>query len=204
MELSAVNEQFSDLVRAGVFAPVARHLMHRPDAEDRLQEGTAMAWQMFARRAVEKDEVLPTPYLVNKCRWSACDLNRRLVGADGASCRNQDVMSPAAYRDGKVEVLRLDGLDDDNAEEDRGLGFGYAEAAAGSPERKMNSALDLDAWLGELTHRDRALMERKAAGFSTKQTASDLGLPYHVAWHREKQLGQELASRAGVRVGRGK
>jgi len=200
MQLTEVNQAFDDKVRRGIFNPVGRFVAHREDAEDRVQDAVCQTWWMFRRYALDKDVVLDDALLVNKARWVVTDLNRRFVGADGASCRNQDVMSPAAYRDGKVEVLRIDGLDDDNAEEDRSLGFGYAEAAAGDPTRKVISALDLEAWLGELTHRDRALMERKAAGFSTTQTASDLGLPYQFTWRREKQLGRELAERAGLNV----
>ena len=204
MEKDAVNEAFSKKVKRGIFNPVARFVMYDVDGEDRVQDAVCQTWAMYQRYALEKNIVLDDALLVNKCRWVSTDYERRFVGKDGASCRCQDVLSPAAYRDGKVEVLRLDGLDDDNAEEDRSLGFGYAEAAAGNPERKMNSALDLEAWLGELTHRDRTLMERKMAGFSTTQIASDLDLPYQFTWHREKQLGLELAARAGVRIERGR
>jgi len=200
MQLTEVNQAFDDKVRRGIFNPVARYVMNHPDAEDRVQDAVCQTWWMFRRYAVEKDTVLDDALLVNKARWVVTDLERRFVGKDGATCRNQDVHATTAYRDGRVELLRIDGFDDSTAEEDRSFGIGFAEAAAGNPERKMNSALDLEVWLGGLSHRDRTLMERKAAGFSTTQTASDLGLTYGVAYRREKQLGRELASRVGVRV----
>jgi len=202
MEMTEVNQSFDDKVRRGIFDPVARFVMNYPDAEDRVQDAVCQTWWMYRRYALENDVVLDDALLVNKCRWVVTDLDRRFMGKDGASCRNQDVHAPSAYRDGRVELLRIDGLDDDGSEEDRSLGIGYAEAAAGDPTRKVISALDLEAWLGELTFRDRALMERKAAGFSTTQTASDLGLNYGVAYRKEKQLGLELAARAGVRIDR--
>ena len=120
----------------------------------------------------------------------------------GRRRRSQDVLDPRAYRDGKVQVLRINGIaDDQNAEGDKSLQVGLAEEMAASPERKINSAIDLEAWIGGLTFRDQALMERKMAGFETSQTAHELGLPYGRTWRREKQLGQELAQRAGVRIG---
>ena len=202
METTEVNQTFDDKVRRGIFKPIARYVTKHADAEDRVQDAVCQTWAMYRRYATDKGVVLDDALLVKKASWVVTDLQRRFVGKDGATCRCQDVHSQAAYRAGNVELLRLDCIDDDSAEEDRGISFGYAEAEAGNPTHKLNSALDLESWLGGLTHMDRTLMERKMAGFSTTQTAFDLDLPYNVAYHKEKQLGLELAARAGVRIGR--
>ena len=200
--MTKVNQTFDDKVRRGIFNPIARFVTNHADSEDRVQDAVCQTWAMYRRYAVEKDTVLDDALLVKKASWVVTDLARRFVGKDGASCRCQDVHSQAAYRAGNVELLRLDCIDDDGAEEDRSISFGYAEAEAGNPAHKLNSAIDLEAWLGGLTHMDRSIMEAKMAGFTTTQIASDLDLTYGVAYRKEKQLGHELAARAGVRIER--
>jgi hypothetical protein len=198
-----INTAFEEKVKRGIFKPVHRRLSNAPTVEDRMQDALALTWAMFKRYA-QRGRVLDDAILVLKCRYCACDLARQFVPADG-SWRNQDVMDVRAFRDGRVQVLRIDGVvDDQNVEGDRALQVGLAEEMAASPERKMNSALDLESWIGELTFRDRAIMQRKMEGYETTRVAHELGLPYMATYRREKQLGKELASRAGVRVQTGR
>ena len=195
-----VNSQFEQKVRDGMFRPVARFLTNIPAAEDRLQDAVCQVWWMYRCYAIERGVILDDAILVRKCRWHACDLARQFVPG-GRRRRSQDVLDPRAYRDGKVQVLRIDGaLDDQSAEGDRPLQVGLAEEMAASPERKMNSAIDLQQWVGDLVFRDQALLERKMEGFETTQIAHELGTPYGVTYRREKELGQELAQRAGVLI----
>ena len=200
MTESEVNLEFTDKVRRGMFNPVQRHLTDPILAEDRLQDAICQTWRMYRSYALDKGKVLDDGILVHSCRQRATDLARAFVPAGGRQ-PSLDVMSPVAYRAGKVEVLRLDGI---NLENDNDLPWcpqvGWAEEEALRPERNLNSALDLEAWLGDLTHRDRHLLEAKAAGIDTTQIAADLGQPYGVVYRRQKKLGRELAARAGVRI----
>ncbi len=201
-----INVAFTEKVKAGMFAPVARHLTNPDTAEDRMQEALALTWEMYRDRIVSRDLVLDDGILVHACRQRAVDLARTFV-RDG-SHRINDTMSERAYHDGRVEVMRLDAwTEDDEEDEGHPHQIGLAEELCQSPEHKMNSALDLEEWLGELTHRDYSIMEARMAGYSLPQIASDLGVSTSCVFHRAKKLGLELAGRAGVRIeksGRGR
>ena len=207
MTQEQINEAFSRKVRAGVFNPVKRYLTNDPTAEDRWQDAVAQTWRMFSRYATDKGKVLDDGILVHSCRQRAVDLDRHFVPADGTR-RNQDLLDPRAFRDGKVEVLRIDGIHEDGgAEGDRGLNVGFAEALASNPALKIRSAIDLESWIGELSHRDRYIMEARMAGYSLGQIAADLDVSTSNIFARAKALGLELAARAGVRIdltGRGR
>lgn len=198
-----INQAFDHKVRKGIFNPVARYLTNLATAEDQLQDAICQTWMMYRRYADEKGVILDDALLVKKCRWVASDLDRRFVGKNGATCRNKDVYDPRCYRDGHVMVYRLDGIDAESGESDRALEIGLAEAMAASPERKLNSAMDLEEWVGELSHRDRGLMEMKMAGYPTSRVASELDQTYYSVRKRERELGFELAGRAGVWIDRG-
>ena len=195
-----VGSHFTDLVERGVFRPLLRHFNDPDLGEERLQEGIAFAWTLARRTAAEEGRMADTALLVHHAALRARELRRTIVPADGRQ-PSRDVMSPAAYREGHVEVLRLDGI---ALESEDDLPWcpavGWANEDVTNPERHVNSAVDLDAWLSELTHRDRHLMEAKAAGYETTRIAADLGLKYGVVYRRQKKLGRELAVRAGVRI----
>lgn len=199
MTSKEINEAFTAKMKKGIFQPVARHITNLSNAEDRLQDAVCQVWAMYKRYA-KRGVILDDAILVKKCRWSACDLGRHFVPADGC-WRNRDVLDQRAYRDGHVQVLHIEGvLDDQNVEGDRSLQVGLAEELAASPERKMNSAMDLRKWVGGLTFRDQAIMQRKMEGFTTTEVAAELTQPYLVTYRLEKRLGMELARRAGVRI----
>jgi hypothetical protein len=100
-----------------------------------------------------------------------------------------------------VTIHRLDLLDPrETPEGESPMEVGLAEAEAACPERKMNSAIDLESWVGGLTHRDRGLMEMTMAGHELARAAHALDLPYLLAWRRRRLLGMDLANRAGLRI----
>lgn len=199
MHVEEVARAFDQKVRRGMFRPVARHVLHHPDPEDRLQDAIAQTWEMYARYA-ERGVVLDDAILVHSCRQRAVDLARHFVPSDGTR-RYHDVCDQRAYRDGKVEVFRLDWpFEDEDGDEGSLQPVGYAEEQCPSPERKLNSALDLENWLDGLTARDRSIMEGRMAGYGLPRIAVDLGLSTSTIFAKTKALGLELAHRAGVRV----
>ena len=199
MQAEELSRAFNDKIRRGMFNPVARHLSNPDTAEDRMQEGLALTWEMYQRYALEKGVVLDDAILVHACRQRAVDLSRQLV-RDGKR-RINDAMNERAYHTGRVEVLRLDAwTEDDSEDEDHPNQIGLAEELCQSPEHKFNSALDLEEWLGELSGRDYSIMHARMAGYSLPRIASDLGVSTSCVFARTKKLGLELASRAGVHV----
>jgi hypothetical protein len=195
-----LNRQFTQKVQRGIFNPVKRHLKIEHEAEDRFQDALCQTWWAFYRYAVEKGKILDDALLVHSCRQRAVDLDRNFVPADGR--RAGDVLDLRSFRDGRVVVHRVDVLDPSEAlEGEAPMEVGLAEAEAASPEKKLNSALDLQTWIGDLTFRDQALMRRKMEGYDTAQVAHEMGTPYLVIWKRVRELGRELAQRAGVKIG---
>jgi len=149
MQAEELSRSFNDKIRRGMFKSVARHLTNPDTAEDRMQEGLALTWEMYQRYALEKDVVLDDAVLVHACRQRACDHGRTLV-RDG-KCRLHDAMSERAYHAGRVEVFRLDVWTDDDSEEDDGHPhqIGMAEELCPSPERASGrtSWLETSAWI---------------------------------------------------------
>ncbi len=195
MTETEIKKTFDEKVRNGVFNPVARHLDNANTAEDRLQTAIALTWMMYHRYATQKDKVLSNGILVHSCKQRAVDLNRDFVPANG-SIRNQDVLDPRAYRDGKVEMLRLDHWPGG----DQYLQVGYAEAMSIRPERSVNSAIDLEAWVKEQTSSDQLILEKKMEGHTLKHIAADLSMTTSKVFTRAKTLGLDLAKRAGIKI----
>lgn len=197
MQAEEISRAFDAKVRRGMFAPVARHILRHPEPEDRLQDAICQTWEMYHRYA-ERGVVLDDAILVHSCRQRAVDLARHFVPADGQ--RYHDAFDQRAYREGKVEVLRLDGLPEDQDEERPQMQIGLALEMCASPEKKINSALDLDAWLDSLSAQDYSLLEGRMAGYELERLGHDLGWSGPTTCRRVKKLGQELATRAGVRI----
>jgi len=196
-----INQEFTRKIERGIFRPVARHLTNFASAEDRLQDAICQVWLMYRRYIVEKGKILDDAVLVQKCRWSACDLGRSFVGAGGRK-RKGDVLDPRSFRDGRVQVLRLEGVSDEQSSDgDRDLQVGYAEYMANNPARKIRSAIDLERWVGDLSGIDQFVMCEKYRGCSTAEIAAALSMPYGQVYARTKQKGLELAQRAGIRIG---
>jgi hypothetical protein len=72
------------------------------------------------------------------------------------------------------------------------------------PERKLNSAIDLESWMAELSSFDQLLLEKRMEGHTLNATAADMGVSPSVVHYRTRKLGLELAARAGVRIERGR
>ena len=206
MNQQELNQQFEEKVQRGIFNPVRRHIKIEHEEDDRWQDAVAQTWKMYSRYATEKNTILSDAILVHSCRQRATDLNRRFVGTQGGHCTNQDVMDPRAFRDGLVRVYRLGGIHDDEQADgtDRSIEVSLAESMAEDPEEKWNSAIDLERWVGDQTFQDRGILTSKMEGKTTKEIAHETHLPYLVAWRKEKELGHELADRAGVHIRTGK
>ena len=201
MNQQQLNEEFSNKIKRGIFNPVDRFITNRAEAEDRLQDAVCQTWAMYSRYATERDVVLEDAILVHSCRQRATDLARRFVGANGAMCRNQDVMDPRVYQSELATVLRLDWDDVDEGHDGRhSQEVGLAREVADDPEPRWISALDLQAWVGDQCFQDQGILSRKMEGHTTKELAHEIHLPYLVTWRKEKALGADLAARAGVLI----
>ena len=201
MTRQELNERFDQKVRSGMFRPILRHLTDENTAEDYLQDAVCQTWQLYCRNAEQKGKILDDALLVHACRLRAVDLSRRFVGSDGAQNRCQDVLDKRPYRDGKIQVLRIDGFQDDQTPDgDRQVQIGWAEVTSTMPEPEMLSAMDLERWVGGLAFKDQDLMKLKYLGNGYREITGKLGLPYQHTYRRIRQLGHELADRAGVEI----
>jgi hypothetical protein len=99
--------------------------------EDRLAEGIGMAFEQYVTRAAE-GLVMPDAVLVRACHLRAIDLTRRLAAADGAQPK-KDVYDERNFKDGHVELLRLEGVSD----EGEGAFVGFAEPEVPNPARRL-------------------------------------------------------------------
>jgi hypothetical protein len=196
MTHAEINKKFDEKVRGGMFNPVARFLTDANSAQDRLQIAIALTWAMYSRYILEKNRELSDGILVRSCKQRAVDLDRDFVPANGTRCRNQDVLDARAYRDNRVELLRLNLY----AEADRTLEIAFAEHMAIRPEYKINSAIDLESWFEEQSSTDQAILEKRYLGYTLERIAHDLGVSTSTIHTRCKVLGIELAERAGVKI----
>jgi len=192
-----VDRSFAEKIHAGIFEPVDRFLTNRETAEERLQDAICQTWWMFRRYVTEKGRVLDDAVLVHSCRQRATDLRRHFVPANGTR-RYQDVYDPRAYRDGRVVLLRLDGIFEDPALDKSVVGL--AKAMSTNPEDRLNEALDLQSWFVALGARDQTIMAGQMIGLTYKQMSTELGLSGSHICQEARRLGLELASRAGVAI----
>jgi hypothetical protein len=188
-----VSRAFAEKVRAGIFRPVARHL--REDlVEDRMAEGIGMAFEQYINRAAE-GRLMPDALLVRACHLRAIDLGRRLAGADGSQPK-KDVYDEKAFKEGHVELLRLDGLD-----EGEGTFLGFAEPEVPNPARKLVSAMDLESWISGLGDQDRLMLALRQGGHTLTEIGMMVGRSTSFVFARLNELGRELAERAGLESG---
>ena len=194
-----LHEQFTRLIAAGAFEPVRRYLSSI-DGDDRLAEGLAMVWALAARKA-EQGVRLDDALVVHAVRLRAQDLRRQLPRGGQA---RRDVMHRSNYVDGRVEVLHLDGLLDDDghfaSEEDRAVHLALARCTSRDPTPFLDSAIDLGAWLEEQETDDRELLAARYSGDSLKEIATATGRSISATFARLRRLGGELAERSTVIV----
>jgi hypothetical protein len=191
---AGARDQFARQVRRGMFNPVARHL-RKDFLDDRLAEGIGMAFEQYAR-SVAAGRPMEDALLVHACRMRAIDLGRRLAGADGARPKT-DVFDERNYREGRVEILRLDGILDEEEDEEQGL-LDWAELDALDPARELASAIDLETWLGGLGTEDRTMLALRQAGHTLGGIGAAMGRSTSAVFARLRALGRELAERTGV------
>jgi hypothetical protein len=189
-----VKREFAAKVARGMFQPVARHL--RTDiAEDRLAEGIAMTFELYAK-SVAEGHPLHDAILVHACHMRAIDLSRRVAGAGGGHPK-RDVFDPRNYSDGKLELLSLDAEYEDLEGQ---ATIGYAEPCVPSPARRFASAMDLESWLSSLASDDRLLLALRQAGHTLNEIAGVLGSSITTVRKRLLALGHALAERAEVEI----
>jgi hypothetical protein len=187
-----VKRAFAAKVARGMFQPVARHL--RSDiAEDRLAEGIAMAFELFAKSAAAGHPVNDA-ILVHRCHMRAIDLSRRVAGAGGAHPK-RDVLDERNYHAGHLEIVSLD-VEFEDMEGQATLGFDEPEIP--NPARRLVSAMDLETWLSSLAAEDRLLLALRQAGHTLNEMAAVTGRSITAVRVRLLALGRELAERAGV------
>jgi len=195
MTLESIRSSFDQKVRRGMFRPITRR-MHSDTAEDRSQEGLALAYEHYRRHALQ-GRILDDALLVHFARLRAEDLGRQIVPCDGVA-RKTCVLDVRNYIEGKVQVLRLTGIAADQQNEENVLGL--AEVMAANPVRKLVSAIDLQAWLASLHDDDRALLSMRMAGHGWTEIGAALCISGSSAWSRCRNLGRELAERAHVEI----
>lgn len=190
-----LKEQFTRLVENGAFDPVRRYLSPI-DADDRLAEALGMVWALALRKS-EAGIRLDDALVVHAVRLRAQDLRRQLPRGGQA---RRDVMHRSNFVDGKVEVLHLDGLVDEDGdfpnEEDRAIHLAISHRTSRDPAPYLDSAIDLGAWLAELEDGDRAVVAARYAGDSLKEIAATTGRSISATFSRLRSLGRDLMGRS--------
>lgn len=188
--------QFAALIDCGVFKPCERFVCRDQDYEERVQEGLGLTYRWYAQQVAAGT----TPDLAltrHACHMRMIDRSHRLDSGDRRHWTS-DVYAMQGRRG--VELRRLQLVDDadDRLEEDPHLGL--AEPGAQDPSEKMNSALDLEAWLKQLSADDRRLLAMKQAGYGLEAIGKKLKLTSATTWKYGQQLGHDLAERAGITI----
>jgi hypothetical protein len=202
--LTEIRRAFEDKIRRGIFRPVERHL-HEEIREERMQEALGLTWKLYIERA-QRGEILDDALLVHVCRLKAIDLSRHVVECDHQPLR--DVFDLRNYLAGRVEVLRVGGIhEDDILDEghrvdtrDRPLSIGFAELRCINPARNIHSAIDLTAWLAELSAEDRHMLELRAEGYTLEETADTLRMSISCVFTTCRRLGLLLGEHADISV----
>jgi hypothetical protein len=194
-----LKQQFTRLFESGAFDPVRRYLSPI-DADDRLGEALGMVWALALRKS-EAGIRLDDALVVHAVRLRAQDLRRQLPRGGQA---RRDVMHRSNYVDGKVEVLHLDGLVDEDGdfanEEDRAVHLAFSQRTSRDPAPFLDSAIDLGAWLAHLEDDDRTIVAARYAGDSLKEVATATGRSISGVFSRLRELGNAVADRAGVTI----
>ena len=196
------RKRFEKLYSARAFKPVARFVSDKANEEDRLAEAVAMTYEMDQRYA-GRGKMLDPGILVHACRLRATDPTRRFVKTDAQQAR--DVLHQPNFSAGKVEVHRLDGLLDRDSggfesEGDRALELALHARLVEDPTMKLNSAVDLAAWLDTLETQDVTLLVLRQSGYTLTEIAEATDGSTSKVFSRLKALGNELAERAGIAV----
>ena len=195
--MGALQGEFADHMRAGLFTSIERTLTNEIEAEDRLAEGIGWAWREYQRRA-ERGEDTDPALLHHIARQRAQDIGRQLH-TDG-TWRLRDAYDRRAFRDRHVQLLRLGGICDDEEEVEEEI---LVEASIGrhAPQEDwIVSRIDLEAWLRELTAEERTIVMGRLAGYKLSEIGKEIRQSVFQVCRTAKALGRELATRAGIEV----
>ncbi|KYF57782.1 hypothetical protein BE04_39485 [Sorangium cellulosum] len=140
--------------------------------------------------------------MVPSCGLRATDTSRHHVPSGGYQ-RKGDVRAPRNFTKGNAEVLRFGGFaaKDErrgSGEDEAPVGFSLADATTSNPKRRILSANDQIAWLGEFLADARRMLALRSAGHTFGAAAGRMGLSTSNIFARCKRLGLPLAKRAGV------
>ena len=199
ISISVARERFDDLVRVGALRVCERTVYYAADREDRLQEGLAQCWAWYRQQAL-LGRTPDTALVVHACKLRTVDRSRRFVAGDRARWRC-DVFEQQGRG---IELRRLDGIhdrdvdDDDDCREDPSLGI--ARLGLNNPEANLLSALDLSAWLESLPSTDREMLAMRGHGYGLAEIGDATGRSVAGVFRRARQLGYQLAERAGIKV----
>ena len=202
---SEINSNFTGMIERGVFNPVKRHLGDAHDAEDRFQEGLCMIWDDY-RSACSRGKPTDVGALIYGLKLKCFDPSHRFTRTGHG--RRRDVMgSPACVLD-DIQVLRLDGLDDEepgpyqSSQEPPAMSFvdSISYERSRDIENHLISGFDLDCWLNEQTQADRTLLATRYSGGSFEECGRAARVSFSAAHHRLKKLGRELAKTAQLAV----
>ncbi len=194
--LAVAQESFDALVRRGALKAAERFVAYAADREDRIAEGLAHAWAWYRNQFLEGHvpDLALVRHVVN---LRTADRSRRFVAGDRTRWRS-DVYE-AQGRD--IELRRLDSVldddgDDDERHEDPSLGL--ARPGVRDPSDNVISELDLASWLEALPATDREMLELRGAGYGLAEIAKVSNRSVARVFRRTRQLGEQLALRAGV------
>ena len=189
-----VKRSFALKVARGMFNPVARHL--RQDiAEDRLAEGIAMTFELYAKNAAE-GRVIPDAILVQACHMRAIDLSRRVAGSQGCH--------PSATPTTRATTPTASSSSSASTPAAR-IWRGSPASASMSPARRTRRAGWRRRWTssagsGHWMAEDRLVLALRQAGSTLEEIGQACGKSINWARHRLLRLGYELAERAGLEV----
>jgi DNA-directed RNA polymerase specialized sigma24 family protein len=193
---NSARTQFTALIEQGVFRACERHVMNAYDAEERVQEGLGLTWKWY-QQEIAKGHQPDLALVRHACNRRTVDRSHRLDSGDRRHWTS-DVYAKQGRHGVELRRLQLVDLEDDRVEQDPNLGL--AEAGCQDPTEKLDSALDLEAWLKQLSARDRTLLAMKQAGCGLEEIGRKLKTTSSTAWKHGQELGTELAERAGVKI----
>lgn len=197
--VAVLREEFGKKVERRMFEPV-RRLLH-VEQDDRMQEGVGMTYEQFVGKAEKTGELMDDALLVHICKVRATDFSRHLARGNHTL---RDASDQRNYHLGRTELVHLDGLPDDDgefhAEGDGSIQLGLAQHLSDNPVENVVSAIDLLGWLRSLDAEDVELLVLRQRGHTIEEIAEATGLSMSVAFKRLRELGHELADRAGLPV----
>jgi len=188
--------RFQAIVASGALKACERHVAGAYDSDERIAEGLAMTWDWYRKQiALGRDPELALVRHCCKCR--TVDRSHRLDSGDRRHWTS-DVYAKQGRNGVELRRLQLVDLEDDRVEQDPNLGL--AEPGCQDPTEKLDSAIDLEAWLKHLSARDRTLLAMKQAGYGLEEIGRKLKTTSSTAWKHGRELGAELAERAGITI----